>query len=217
MRASELIGCDTLLRPPGQNPDELGRYADLWPSMLMVPMIDTAEQAAAVVRGTRFPPLGNRSYGGRRPIDLMGRDYFEKSEVAFAAQIETPEAVKNAEAIAAVPGVDVLFHSPDDMKLRLGLPINTPPDAEVLRESMVRVAARRRRGQVLCACAAPTPAAAAYAIEMGYQMLTAASEVSFIRGAAPQLLAGLRAVTGTAGPTTTAAAAKAGGNGQGVY
>src|SRR5688500_881813 len=66
VRASEMIGCDTLLRPPGQNPDELGRYADLWPSMLMVPMIDTAAQAAAVVRATRFPPLGNRSYGGRR-------------------------------------------------------------------------------------------------------------------------------------------------------
>ena len=82
-----------------------------------VPMVDTPEQAHAIVRPIRFPPLGNRSYGGRRPIDLHTRDYHTLTQVgADRAEIETPEALANARAIAAVEGVDVLFFSPDDMK-----------------------------------------------------------------------------------------------------
>jgi 4-hydroxy-2-oxoheptanedioate aldolase len=204
VRASELVGCDTLLRPPGQENSVLGVFSDMAPTMLMVPMIDTAEQAHAVVRATRFPPMGNRSYGGRRPIDLHGREYFSQHEVAFAAQIETPESLTNIDAIAKVPGVDVLFFSPDDMKLRLGLPINTPTDGPELREGMELTARAARNAGKFCAAAAGTPAAAARAVEMGYQMLACGSDVGFIRSQAPDKLTEIRRATtnGDAKPST---------------
>lgn len=188
----------------------LGVFGDMAPTMLMVPMIDTAEQAQAVVRATRFPPLGNRSYGGRRPIDLHGREYFSQHEIALAAQIETPEAISNLEVIARTPGVDVLFFSPDDMKLRLGLPINTPTDGPELREGMELTARAARNAGKFCACAAGTVAAAARAVEMGYQMLVCGSDVGFIRSHAPDKLAEIRKAT-TAEPSTASTPA---GNGK---
>jgi 4-hydroxy-2-oxoheptanedioate aldolase len=210
VRASELVGCDTLLRVPGHEAGELSRHADMAPSMLMVPMIDTAAEAEAVVRATRFPPLGNRSYGGRRPIDMEGREYHARCEVALAAQIETPEAVRNAAAIAAVPGVDVLFFSPDDMKLRLGLPINTAADGPELREVMEKTARAARDAGKFCACASGSAAGAARAVEMGYQMLATGSDVGFIRTLAPAKLAEMRQATGGSDAPARPAAASSG-------
>ena len=122
VRTTDLVGTDSLLRVPGQEHSLLGLYADMLPSAMMVPVVNTPEQAKAVVDATRFPPLGNRSYGGRRPIDFLGRDYYMGEGLVLVLQIETPEAVENAAAIAALEGVDALFLGADDLKIQLGVP-----------------------------------------------------------------------------------------------
>lgn len=73
---------------------------------VIVPCVDTVEQARQLVFAAKFPPLGGRSYGSRRSIDLYGRRFVEKADVEtlLVVQIETPLAITNADEIAALPG-----------------------------------------------------------------------------------------------------------------
>ncbi len=95
IRAAAACGIESIFRVPGHDQSMLGAYADLAPSGLMIPMVNTVAQAQAIAAALQFAPKGIRSYGGRRPIDLHGRDYYKTSPFVIA-QIETVEAVQNA-------------------------------------------------------------------------------------------------------------------------
>jgi 2-keto-3-deoxy-L-rhamnonate aldolase RhmA len=191
----------SLVRVPGHEYGILGPIADLDPTAIMVPMVNTLEQAQEVVRGLRFPPLGERSFGGRRMIDHHGREYYHTRELMVVAQIETLEAVENAEKIAAVDGIDALFFSPDDMKVGMGLPINTvPAEHPRLREAMEHTARAARAAGKAVAGVAVSPEAVQAARSMGYQMFAAGADVAFLRMAAAARLAELRDVAGPETP-----------------
>ena len=203
VRTADATGVASLVRAPGHEYGILGPIADLDPTAIMVPMVNTAEQAKAVVGGLRFPPLGQRSYGGRRVIDRHGREYYKTRELMVVAQIETLEAVENAEAIAAVEGVDALFFGPDDMKARMGLPINTPPaEHPKLREAMEHTARAAQSAGKAAAGVAVSAKALQLATSMGYQMLAAGADVAFLRAAAGERLAELRGATDAGAAST---------------
>jgi 2-keto-3-deoxy-L-rhamnonate aldolase RhmA len=102
------------------------RALDLGPAGIMAPMVSTAEDAKRVVSAMRYPPQGIRGVTPyTRPADF-GRgfqEYFDKAndDLICLVQIETEEAVENAEEIAAVDGVDVLFIGPLDLTVGLGI------------------------------------------------------------------------------------------------
>jgi 2-keto-3-deoxy-L-rhamnonate aldolase RhmA len=95
---------------------------------VVVPHVDTAEEAAAVVAAYRFPPVGHRSWGGPPyayglgPVDPAAAQKELNQEILVVVMIETPQAVANAEAIAAVPGVDVLMFGTSDLTATMGIP-----------------------------------------------------------------------------------------------
>ena len=195
VRAADAAGVDTLLRVPCQEPGMMGLYMDMLPSALMVPMVNTAEQAAAVVDAVRFPPLGNRSFGGRRPIDYLGRSYYQGPGPVVVVQIETPQAVENAEEIIALEGVDGLLLGPDDLKIQLGLPIDTPwLESAPLRDAMRHVAEAARNAGKYAGGIAPSQEALRETIEMGFQLVVGGGDVPFLRAAAQERLAALREV-----------------------
>jgi 4-hydroxy-2-oxoheptanedioate aldolase len=117
---------DCLYRPPTKEKNALYRLLEDGASGLMIPHVATAAEAAALVQAMKFPPLGDRGFcgGGRDAAYWVGKpaDYTDAAnrETFLTVQIETPQALENVEAIAAVPGVDVLFLGPGDMSLRLG-------------------------------------------------------------------------------------------------
>lgn len=91
---------------------------------VVVPLVNTVDQATAAVAAAKYPPQGIRGVAGGR-VNRYGADlvqYFEEwnQEVLVICQVETAEAVQNVEAIAAVPGVDVLFIGPNDLSANLG-------------------------------------------------------------------------------------------------
>ncbi len=207
IRTAEACGLETLLRVPGHEPSMLGVFADLAPSALMVPMVNTPEQARSIVTALRFAPQGQRSYGGRRPIDLGGRQYFKSPDPILVAQIETIEAAQNAEAIIDVDGTDMLFFGPDDMKVSMGIAIDTPPTEHArLRQVMAATAQAARRAGKSCACIATTDAAARIVVEMGYQLLIGGGDAAFVRTGAAQRLQVLRDIVRPQ-PSTSADAA----------
>ncbi len=95
---------------------------------IVFPWVNTAEQAVAAVASTRYPPRGNRGWGPRRAIrfatDQM--DYFRHAEenILVLCQVETQEALDNAEAIAGVEGVDALMIGPADFSINIGVPLD---------------------------------------------------------------------------------------------
>ena len=112
----------------------LKQYLDLGLQTLLVPMVDTAEQAKAIVRGMRYPPDGIRGMGGAR-ASRWGRypNYAKEAnaEVCLLVQAESQLAVDNIEAIAAVDGVHGIFIGPADLSASLGYPGNSGhPEAQ---------------------------------------------------------------------------------------
>ena len=107
--------------------------------------------------------------------------------------IETLEAARNADAIIGTEGVDALFFGPDDMKVRMGIPVNsTVLDNPELREAMEQTGASARAAGKVCGTVAPSAALARSATDMGYQILVGGGDILFMRTAAAARLAELR-------------------------
>jgi len=119
---------DCMVRPPTLERTRLYRYLEEGASGLMIPFTSDVEIARRVVHSIKFPPEGNRGLDGAGLDADYGLGAWEPGntytadanrETFIVGQIETPEAVENADEIAAVPGIDVLFIGPGDMGLRL--------------------------------------------------------------------------------------------------
>ena len=186
--AARSVGVASLVRVAGHAPHVLGGAADQDPSALLIPMVNSRDEARAVVAAVRFPPLGQRSYGGRRAVDLNGRDYHVERELGVVLQIETPEAVDCVDQIVSVEGVDGVFFGPDDMRVRLSLAMDTPVTAdERLRAAFERTAVAARNAGKFAAVPVAGPEAASVAMSLGYRMLVGGSDIGFLRAAGARL------------------------------
>jgi len=193
VQVAAACGIDSIVRVTGHEASTLGRFADINPSAIMVPMVNSAEEARAIVRGLRFPPLGMRSYGGRRVIDVDGREFYRERELVSILQIETREGLAAAEAIAETEGVDVLFFGPDDMKIQLGIPVNASiTDTPEVRTAMEATARAARKAGKFAGCVAAAGPVIRMAADMGYTLVVGGGDVGFLRTAAPAKLEELK-------------------------
>lgn len=107
--------------------DEATRALDNGAQGIVVPHVDTAERARAIAAALRFPPRGTRSWGGGtavwnlRPPPMVEAMDQADNELLLAVMIETPEAVANADAIAATPGIDPLLVGSSDLGISMGI------------------------------------------------------------------------------------------------
>lgn len=113
-----------LVRPAANDAVLIKRLLDAGAQSLLIPYINSAAEAEAAVRATRYPPQGIRGVSALTRATRFGRlpGYFDKAaeEICVILQIETQAALDNLEAIAAVPGVDGLFIGPADLAASLG-------------------------------------------------------------------------------------------------
>ena len=115
-----------IVRLPGLDPVYFKKALDLGAHGVMLPSLNTAEEAAQAVSFSRYPPHGVRGVAGMNRCAHFGKKLVERLETAHentlvAIQIETKEALENVDAIAAVDGVDVLFVGPMDLTVSLGI------------------------------------------------------------------------------------------------
>jgi 2-keto-3-deoxy-L-rhamnonate aldolase RhmA len=134
--------------------DEGTRALDNGAQGIVVPHVDTPDQARRIADAFRFPPLGHRSWGGppyayglRGPAVDVAQSEINR-EILLVAMIETPDAVANADAIAAVEGIDALLFGTSDLTTAMGIAgqIGHPRVQEAYREV---AAVCRRHGKVL--------------------------------------------------------------------
>jgi 2-keto-3-deoxy-L-rhamnonate aldolase RhmA len=105
------------LRVPDATESDIQKATDIGALGIIVPTVDTVEKAEAAVRWAKYPPVGRRSSGGGQHRALYGDDYRQTANdnMVVVIMIETPIGVANAEKIAAVPGIDVIFAASGDL------------------------------------------------------------------------------------------------------
>jgi 2-keto-3-deoxy-L-rhamnonate aldolase RhmA len=105
------------IRVPDATESDIQKATDIGALGIIVPTVDTVEKAEAAVKWAKYPPLGRRSQGSGQYAALYGSDYRQtiNDNMAVVIMIETPTGVENAEKIAAVPGIDVIFAASGDL------------------------------------------------------------------------------------------------------
>lgn len=137
------------VRVPWNDAASIKQALDAGAYGVVVPMVNTAEEAKRAVAACRYPPQGERSVGPTRAQLYAGPDYLEHAneEIAVVVQIEHPDAVARIEEILQVPDLDAIFVGPSDLAATMGIPVvpdNTHP-RHVELVAKVLTAAKRQR------------------------------------------------------------------------
>ncbi len=105
------------IRVPDATESDIQKATDIGAVGIIVPTVDTVEKAQAAVKWSKYPPEGRRSKGNGQYGALWGNDYRETANenMVVVIMIETPIGVENAEKIASVPGIDVIFAASTDL------------------------------------------------------------------------------------------------------
>lgn len=177
-------GMSPFVRVSDTSPAAVGRILDAGAAGLLVPHVDTGEEAAAIVDAMRFPPVGHRGSGRNSRSGAWGatgRDaYLERGAAALCIpQIESLAAVDNVEDILAVGGVDAVFLGAGDLSLAMGL---TPAAPEV-RERLDRVRKACKTTGTPFGAAALDGAAARRQLDLGASFVTLGNDTSALYGA----------------------------------
>jgi 4-hydroxy-2-oxoheptanedioate aldolase len=179
-RAAHAINVPTLVRTWTHDTGTVERLLDMGVEGVIVPMINTAEQAREVVSHCYYPPLGKRSFGSLRMERIEESTTEWNKRMVTMVQIETPEAVNNAEAIARVPGVDILNVGIRDLAMRQNIEWELDKEYAVLSDQIKHViSASKKAGKATCVIAL-TPKSLTNAIGDGCQLICAGMEVDHL-------------------------------------
>jgi 4-hydroxy-2-oxoheptanedioate aldolase len=178
-------GCVPLARVPEGNHHYIKRVLDGGAWGVVVPMVDTVEQAQVAIRACKYPPTGNRSIGGgmhAMNFNTEAGEYYQKwnDEVLVVLQTESPTGVENAEAIYSLPGVDAIFVGPNDLRWQMKR-VNEPDPTDAEFENMLSrvVAAGKKVGCPTGMHTMDTKSALARA-EQGMQFIAVGSDLRFM-------------------------------------
>jgi 2-keto-3-deoxy-L-rhamnonate aldolase RhmA len=154
----------------------ISQALDAGAASVLVPLVETAEDARRAVSAGRYPPTGKRSAGGVRPLQA-GFEAMRAADrdVAIGLMIETVEGVENVEAIAATAGVDYLFIGTGDLALSRGT-----SDSEVIGRDCERIALAAAANGLPCGIFTANAGAVRQAFESGYRMAVCANDVDLV-------------------------------------
>ncbi len=191
-------GVTPLVRIAGHDFDDAARLLDMGALGIICPNVETAAQAQTLVRACRFPPQGTRSVAGPGPLQgYRSMPLAEVNAQGNAATIvipmlETPEGIANADAIAAVPGIDMLLIGSNDLCTALGIPGELKsPQLRAAYESVAK--ACKTHGKVLGVGGIRGDVAhVAELVNLGARFVIAGSDVQYLMRSARDEVAILR-------------------------
>ncbi len=195
VRTAELVQTPALVRVRDHSFGAIGPLLDTGCAGIIVPMVNTPEQARQVVDNAKFPPLGHRSYAGRRVIDMEGYDYWTSANEnsQLIVQIETAQATDNIEAIVGTPGVDGILFGPADFRLSLGLTLDTPLTHPNVANRLARAAeVTRAAGKIAGISGSFTGESAKMLADMGYNLIACTADARLIGDSSPATAAAIR-------------------------
>lgn len=156
----------------------IGEALDAGAEGVIVPLVETAKEARRAVRHAHFPPAGERSGGGVRPLGDFA-SYFARAQAhtVVAVMIETKRGVKNARKIARVPGVDMVFIGTGDLSISVGSFPNF--DLKVMRAA-AKVHRACQKAWTPCGIFTPNAGMATLRRSHGYRMVVVANDIEVV-------------------------------------
>jgi len=178
-------GCVPLARVPRGDHDYIKRVLDAGAMGIIVPMVNTVEEARTAIAAAKYPPVGDRSVGGGLHMLNFGAEageYFASAndEILVVLQTESPEGVANADEIYNLPGIDAIFVGPNDLKSQMRKPDGSDPSPEEFEAMLSRVLKAGRKADVPVGLHTPSPASALERIEEGWQLVAIGSDVKML-------------------------------------
>jgi 4-hydroxy-2-oxoheptanedioate aldolase len=210
-------GIAPMVRIPWNAPENFKRVLDAGAWGIVVPMVNSREEAEQAVQATRYYPEGNRSVGGGRhaiSFGTSGADYFKNAneQILLVAMIEHIDGVEHADEILSTPGIDACFIGPNDMAASMGLGLGHP--LESVHPRMIEAIEHVRQTCVKNGVATGIHTSGAEAVNMrigqGFQFCAMASELRYMVGSLKEDIdkldwkASTRGTTEAAGPVAEA-------------
>ncbi|CAB3786181.1 4-hydroxy-2-oxoheptanedioate aldolase [Paraburkholderia caffeinilytica] len=192
-----------VVRPVRSDSALIKQLLDIGAQTLLLPMIDTADQATEAVAATRYPPQGIRGVGSALArASRWNRipDYLNTAadELCVLVQVETVQGMENLSAIAAVEGVDGVFFGPADLSASMGL-LGKPGDASV-REAICNGIGKVRNAGKAAGVLAPDSGIAAEYLTAGATFVAVGTDTGLLSRAAADLAAAYKKTAGAAAP-----------------
>lgn len=187
LRRLEHVPIAGVVRLPTADPAPIGRVFDAGADAVIIAMVESAEQAATAVAASRYAPVGIRSFGPLRP-DLGSQPGELEGRAGVYVMIETVSAVRAIDEICAVPHLAGIYVGPADLAISMGHGLAEATSAPEMIETIGRIQATASAAGLVCGVHAGSGKIAARMVDMGYQMITLASESQALhRGATMEL------------------------------
>jgi 4-hydroxy-2-oxoheptanedioate aldolase len=192
-----------LVRVPWNNGENIKRVLDCGAFGIVVPMVNTREEAEAAVAAARYQPLGKRTIGGQLPgvnFDTDAATYRASAneEILVVVMLEQVEAVENADEILSVPGIDAFFIGPNDLHNSLGKPPAFDSDAPEFTQAIEHLLKMGKKHNVPAGLHVIDAAAAQKRMAQGFQFIAVGSEAGMMLAKAGEITKALNLGAGKA-------------------
>ena len=187
VRAARVGDMDVMARPAKGEFMRMARLIEAGASVIMYPRCESAEEAREIVRCAKFPPLGERGFFSAAPDNpycmTPMKDYLREAneQTVLLAQVESPNAVTQARAMAEVEGIDMLFFGPGDYSVISGVPGEF--DGDVVRSAVAETAKQAQAAGKRFGTLVTNMDQAKRALDLGASLLTYGGDLHFVRAA----------------------------------
>ena len=197
-------GTAPIVRIPWNTPENFKRVLDAGAWGVVVPMVNSREEAEQAVEATRYHPHGNRSVGGSggaMSFRAESSEYYARAndEILLVLQIEHEQGVENCEEILSVPGVDACFIGPNDLAASMGRGLGTPLESDdpPVVAAIDHILQTARNAGVAPGIHTSGVAGINMRIEQGFQYLALASESRYMVASLTEALAAVNWTSST--------------------
>ncbi|MEZ6143729.1 MAG: aldolase/citrate lyase family protein [Zavarzinella sp.] len=189
-------GCVALARVPSNRHDHIKRVLDNGAHGVVVPMVNTRQEAQEAVAACLYPPKGNRSVGGSVHALNFGAtpaQYYAHAdeEILIILQCEHIDAVNNFDEVYGVPGIDAIFVGPNDLMASMRDPQGVPPPADRFESTLQAILAGCKRLKIAAGIHTFSIEDAQRRINEGWQFVAVNSELKMMMESAGKIVDGL--------------------------
>ena len=189
-------GCVPLARVTKGDHDLIKRVLDGGAMGVVVPMVNTVEEAHAAIAAAKYPPTGNRSIGGTIPalnFQATAGEYYQyaNDNILVVLQTESPEGVANAEEIYSLPGIDAAFVGPNDLFWQMKSPDGSEPTPDEFEAMLQQVLAAGKKTGTPVGIHTQSVAEVKQRIDEGWQFMALQSELKMMVDRAQEHVAAL--------------------------
>lgn len=191
MRAARVGTSDIVARPAKGEFMRMCRLLEAGAQGIMYPRCESAAEAAEVVRWAKFAPLGERGVDSANAdapyCSAPIKPYLQKAneETLVIVQIESPKALEELDAIAKIPGVDVLMFGPGDFSVLAGVPYQF--DHAILVDAIKRVAAAAKKAGIHWGTVSPTPEHTSKLMDLGARFICHNADIVIVKRGLEQI------------------------------